>query len=290
MNYRNKINFEFIAKDVETNYIIDSQKIITAVNQASNIDESTIFSSEEEAKRFILSIIDLTTLEGNDNKSKIEVLCNKALNIQKTHNNTVAAICVYPTMVEYALNFMQNTNVNIASVAGAFPSGQSPLQIRLAEVEYAINKGANEIDMVISRGAFLEKNYQIIYEEIAAIKNICNNNVHLKVILETGELLGTEQIFWASSIAINAGADFIKTSTGKINIGATPIAVATMLFAIKDYYLKTGIKIGIKPSGGISNYAIALTYVKLVFFILGRDWLNPSFFRLGASRLVDELS
>ncbi|MEI7595729.1 MAG: deoxyribose-phosphate aldolase [Bacteroidota bacterium] len=289
MNIRNSINSQFLANDVELNHNINTQMVAEAIIQASNLDESSIFSTISDAKRFILSIVDLTTLEGNDNEEKIKILCDKAHTILKNHNNTVAAICVYPTMVEYASKFMQNSNVHIASVAGAFPSGQSPLNIRIAEVEFAINSGANEIDMVISRGKFLEKNYLFVFDEIAAIRKTCDNKAHLKVILETGELPSIEQIYWASNIAINAGADFIKTSTGKIGVGATPEAIATMLFTIKKYYEKTGIKIGIKPSGGIANYAIAIMYVKLVFLILGREWLSPDLFRLGASRLVDEL-
>lgn len=289
MNNRNIINSQFNPSKIEEYKSVSQQNILDIINYSLVFNELEIFETEEAAKNFILSIVDLTTLEGSDNSSKIEALCNKAIGISKINSKTVAAICVYPSMVEHVSKYLNGAKINIASVAGAFPSGQSPLHLRVAEVEYAIQMGANEIDMVISRGKFLEKNYNFIYDEICAIREVCGENAHLKVIFETGELQSNEQIYWASMIAMNAGADFIKTSTGKIAIGATPEAVTTMLYAIKAYYDKTGIKVGIKPAGGISNYATAIAYTKLVYLILGKEWLTPQLFRLGASRLVDEL-
>lgn len=251
--------------------------------------EVTCFSGME-LNKFILSSIDLTSLEGSDTSTKIIDVCNKAKSFHKKHNTipNVAAVCVYPTLVNIVKKELKNTGIKTASVAGAFPSGQSPLPIKLSEVRYAIDEGADEIDMVISRGKLLEGNYNAVFDEIAAIKDICKNN-HLKVILETGELESLTNVRRASEIAMHAGADFIKTSTGKINRAATPEAMLTMLEAIKEYYIKTHKKVGIKPAGGISELVDAKNYVKLTYTVLGNTWLNNSLFRIGASRLADNV-
>ncbi|MFH0893100.1 MAG: deoxyribose-phosphate aldolase, partial [Bacteroidota bacterium] len=176
-----------------------------------------------------------------------------------------------------------------ASVAGAFPSGQSPLRLRLEEVKYAVSEGADEIDMVISRGKFLENDFQFIFEEVALTKHACGN-AHLKVILETGELQSLKNILIASSLAIAAGADFIKTSTGKMGIGATLPAVFVMMQAVKDHFDITGKRIGIKPSGGVAECDQALDYLCLLQTVLGDAWLTPDLFRFGASRLADRIN
>jgi len=246
--------------------------------------------SDMELYKFILSSIDLTSLEGSDTSAKIVDVCNKAKSFHEKHATipNVAAVCVYPTLVHIGKKELKNTGIKTASVAGAFPSGQSPLPIKLSEVRYAIDEGADEIDMVISRGKLLEGNYHAVFDEISAIKDICKN-IHLKVILETGELESLTHVRRASEIAMHAGADFLKTSTGKISRAATPEAMLTMLDAINEYYLKTNKKVGIKPAGGISEPADAINYVKLIYAVLGNTWLNNSLFRIGASRLADNV-
>lgn len=242
------------------------------------------------AYRDILGLIDLTTLEGTDNEKRISDLCSQAQKYQNDAKNIphVAAVCVYPPFVKQAKGILKNTDLKVASVAGAFPSGQSSLDVKLAEISYAINQGADEIDMVISRGTFLEGRYQTVFDEISAIKLLCGET-HLKVILETGELLSLENIRKASDIAIYAGGDFIKTSTGKISPAATEQAFVVMLDAIKDYYQSTGKKIGIKPAGGISEPEVALRYYLLIKNVLGEKWIKPELFRFGASRLANKI-
>lgn len=257
------------------------QKILDAT-----IDEI----DKDLAYRDILGLIDLTTLEGSDNEKRIADLCNQAQQYRNDSKNIphVAAVCVYPPFVGQAKIALQNTGIHVASVAGAFPSGQSSIDVKLAEISFAINQGADEIDMVISRGTFLEGSYQTVFDEIKAIKGVCGKT-HLKVILETGELGSLENIRKASDIAIHAGGDFIKTSTGKIQPAATEEAFVVMLDAIKDYYQNTGKKTGIKPAGGISEPDVALRYYALIKDILGDEWINPELFRFGASRLANKI-
>ncbi len=246
--------------------------------------------NKKETLRLILSFIDLTTLEGSDTDKKVKQLCEKALSFKEKHKTIpdVAAVCVYPTLVKVARDNLKNSEILVASVAGAFPSGQSPISIKVEEVKYAIEQGADEIDMVISRGKLIEGKFDIVFDEIAAIKNVCNN-IHLKVILETGELQTIENIRKAGELAINAGADFIKTSTGKINPAATETAFVIMLDTIKEYYEETGKMIGVKPAGGIRESEEALRYFCLVKKILGEKWLNNKYFRIGASSLADNV-
>jgi deoxyribose-phosphate aldolase len=191
-------------------------------------------------------------------------------------------------MIRYAKKYIDDSPVRIAAVAGAFPSGQTSLAVKLMEVKFAIGEGANEIDTVINRGLLLEGSYQQVFDEIAAIKEACGE-AHLKVILETGELNSIVAIRKASEIAINAGADFIKTSTGKVAVGATFPAFLIMLDTIKEYVSKTGKAIGIKPAGGIRTTGQAIDYYNLVNGILGEQWTSPNFFRIGASSLLDDL-
>lgn len=234
----------------------------------------------------IINMLDLTTLEGTDNDERIQALCRKALSFRDQGFALPAAVCVYPPFVKLAKNLLLGTGVHVASVAGAFPSGQLPLHLRVNECRYVVSEGADEVDMVISRGVFLAGNHQAVIDEVAAMKLACGE-VHLKVILETGELGTTENIKKASELAIQGGADFIKTSTGKIQPAATPEAMAIMLQAIKNHFDKTGKMVGIKPAGGISTPDQVLLHYLLVKNIVGTEWLNNKLFRIGASRLAD---
>ena len=246
--------------------------------------------SKIEGLKLALSMIDLTTLEGKDTSGKVQQLCYKALHPHDAIKNipTVAAICVYPPHVRTAKNALLGSDIQVASVATAFPSGQTCLDVKLKETKYAVDEGADEIDMVISRGQFLSGNYQYVYDEIASVKEACGKS-HLKVILETGELDTLDNIRKASEIAMQAGADFIKTSTGKIQPAATMPVTYVMLEAIKDYYLKTGKKIGMKPAGGISTSKIALQYLVMLNEVLGQQWMNKKYFRFGASSLANDI-
>jgi len=258
------------------------------------LDKSFNINDENKKLKLILSLIDFTTLEGSDTSGKVEAMCDIVLELEKRNNiPNVAAICVYPTFAKIVRNKLTDTTVKTACVAGAFPSGQSSLEIKLQEIKWAIQEGATEIDMVISRGKLLEGKYQEVFDEIVAIKKCCGD-VHLKVIIESGELQNNQNIRVASDLAMYAGADFIKTSTGKISEGATYNSAYVMLDAIKEYYNATGKKIGMKPAGGISNIPAAINYLKLVENTVGDEWLSPDLFRFGASSLakivLDKLS
>lgn len=246
--------------------------------------------SKVQALKLALSMIDLTTLEGKDSEGKVIQMCRKARTpyAPKPDLPHVAAVCVYPTMVATAKKAMKGTNIQVASVSTAFPSGMAPLQVKLDDTRFAVDEGADEIDMVISRGEFLKGNYNFIFDEIAAIKEACGD-AHLKVILETGELETYENVRKASDIAMYAGADFIKTSTGKISPAATQPVTLVMLEAIRDFYRDTGIMIGMKPAGGIRKAKQALQYLVLVKETLGAAWLTPEWFRFGASSLTNDL-
>ncbi len=246
--------------------------------------------NRQEMLKQILTLIDLTTLSGDDTTKKVTDLCVKATSYvgKKDGISNVAAVCVYPIFADLVSNLLEPFDVKVACVAGAFPSGQSPLAIRISEVADAVSKGANEIDMVISRGKLIEGDSNYVFEEVKAIKEACGD-AHLKVILETGELKTVALIRQASELSILAGADFIKTSTGKIEPAATPEAFIIMLDTIKEYYDNTGIMIGIKPAGGISKPDEAVIYYLLVSEILGAQWLNNKYFRIGASRLADNI-
>lgn len=247
-------------------------------------------SAKVEGLKLALSMIDLTTLEGKDTKGKVQQLCYKAMHPHDTLKGipTVAAICVYPTYVAIAKEALKGSGIQVASVATAFPSGNSKLQVKLDDTKYAVEQGADEIDMVISRGEFLSGNYQYVYDEIVAVKKACGK-AHLKVILETGELDTLDNVRKASEIAMYAGADFIKTSTGKIQPAATMQVTYVMFDAIKDFYLKTGKMIGMKPAGGISTSKIALQYLVMLNEMLGEKWMNKEYFRFGASSLANDI-
>jgi len=247
-------------------------------------------TSKVEGLKLALSMIDLTTLEGKDTPGKVKQLCYKAMHLHENLNNipTVAAICVYPTYVKIAKNELKGSDIQVASVATAFPSGQSSLATKLMDTKFAVEQGADEIDMVISRGEFLAGQYNFVFDEIAAIKEACGE-AHLKVILETGELDTLDNVRKASEIAMYAGADFIKTSTGKIQPAATMPVTYVMLDAIKDFYLKTGKMIGMKPAGGISTSKIALQYLVMLNEVLGERWMDKNYFRFGASSLANDI-
>ena len=238
-----------------------------------------------------VSMMDLTTLEGKDTPGKVAYLCRKALQPidPKYDVPPCGAVCVYPSMVRHARKFLgAESPVKVASVATGFPSGQYPLRTRLEEVRRAVGDGADEIDMVIDRGTFLMGGHAVVFDEIAAVKEACGA-AHLKVILETGELVTYDNVRVASDLAMEAGADFIKTSTGKVSPAATMPVTLVMLEAIRDYFYATGVRIGMKPAGGIRNSKQALAYLVMVKETLGDDWLTPDLFRFGASTLVNDV-
>ncbi|MBC8257364.1 MAG: deoxyribose-phosphate aldolase [Candidatus Marinimicrobia bacterium] len=273
---------------------IQKTKAIDQVNTRERV--SRLFSrsikneSKMQALYLALSMIDLTTLEGKDSDGKVKQLCYKASHLHYKHPGLphVAAICVYPTMVPIAKKELEGTGINVASVATAFPSGMADINAKLDEVKSVVDAGADEVDMVISRGRFLSGDYNYVSDEISQVKDACGK-AHLKVILETGELVTLDNVQLASDIAMEAGADFIKTSTGKVSPSATPPVVLTMLEAIRDFQIKTGKKIGMKPAGGIGTAKQAIQYLVMIKETLGDEWLSPNLFRFGASSLANDL-
>ncbi len=237
-----------------------------------------------------LNMIDLTTLEGKDSEGKVKQMCYKAMHLLDAYPGlpTVAAVCVYPSMVKTAKKALEGSGIKVASVVTGFPSGQAPRDVKIRETKFAVQQGADEVDMVISRGKFLEGEYNYVFDEIATIKEACGD-ARLKVILETGELVTFDKVRKASDIAMYAGADFIKTSTGKVTPAATMPVTLVMLEAIRDFYYKTGKMIGMKPAGGISKAKLALHYLVMLNEILGEDWMNNHWFRFGASSLANDI-
>jgi len=254
------------------------------------IDLQAIKKDSATTLKNIIGLIDLTTLNGNDTHEKVAALCRKGIGVRDNTMNIphVAAICVYPNFAQVVSKELQNSGINTAVVATGFPSGQTFREVKLLEVKKAVESGANEIDMVISRGLFLEEKYGEVFEEIKAVKEACGE-AHLKVILETGELENLTQVYTASKIAIDAGADFIKTSTGKIKPAAEEKSFLVMTDVIKNHYKVTGKKVGIKPAGGISDTKTALKFYAIVRENLGEAWLNNQLFRIGASSLLDKI-
>jgi deoxyribose-phosphate aldolase len=247
-------------------------------------------SSKIHALKLALSMIDLTTLEGADSDGKVKQLCSKARHLHDALPELphVAAVCVYPMLVRCAKEQLQGSGIKIAAVATGFPSGQYPRGAKLADTKFALEEGADEIDMVISRGHFLAGEYAYVFDEIATIKDACGP-AHLKVILETGELGTLDSVRKASDLAMHAGADFIKTSTGKVQPAATQPVTLVMLQAIRDFYQATGKKIGMKPAGGISTAKVSLQYLVMLRETLGENWLTPDLYRFGASRLANDI-
>ncbi len=247
-------------------------------------------SSKVDALKLALSMIDLTTLEGADTPGKVRQMSYKAMHPHLAYPGlpSTAAVCVYPTLVKIATEALKGSGVKVAAVATAFPAGQSPLSVKLEDTRFAVSNGADEIDMVIARGEYHRGNYSRVYDEIAAIKEACGN-ARLKVILETGELGSLDHVRRASDIAMHAGADFIKTSTGKIFPAATFSVSLVMLEAIRDFYYDTGKMIGMKPAGGIREAKTAITYLVMVKETLGQAWLTNEWFRFGSSSLINDL-
>lgn len=245
--------------------------------------------SKMHALKLAISMMDLTTLDAKDTPGKVKQLCAKAIRPHEMDGiPSAAAVCVYANLVSVAKKALEGSTVKVAAVSTAFPSGMSNRKFKLDETRYAVSEGADEIDMVISRGHFLKGDYNFVFDEIAAVKEACGD-AHLKVILETGELSTLDNVRKASELSIAAGADFIKTSTGKVQPAATLPVTLVMLECIRDYYYKTGIKIGMKPAGGIATAKLALQYLVVVRETLGEGWLNADYFRFGASSLANDL-
>jgi deoxyribose-phosphate aldolase len=270
---------------------------IGSVDQVAVEERATTLgkrSIKREAKLWALDLairtIDLTTLEGADTPGKVAALCSKAVRPDPIDPSipSVAAVCVYPNLVPVAVERLRGSGVKVASVATAFPSGQTPLDVKLAEVRDVVEMGADEVDMVIDRGAFLSGRYAKVYDEVVRVKE-ASGSAHLKVILETGELGTYDNVRRASLLAMAAGADFIKTSTGKLPSAATLPVALVMLEAIRDVYEETGRMVGMKPAGGIRNAKQAVQHLVLVHETLGPDWLTPDLYRLGASSLLNDV-
>lgn len=251
-------------------------------------------TSKNWAIHLAIRMVDLTTLEGADTPGKVRALCAKAVRPDPSDPTvpSVGAICVYNDMVKIARTELDNNggqNIPVAAVSTAFPSGRASMEVKIRDTKDALENGAAEIDMVIDRGAFLSGRLGEVFDEIKAIKEVCGASAHLKVILETGELVTLDNVRKASYLAMLAGADFIKTSTGKVAPAATAPVVLVMLEAVRDYYKETGIRIGVKPAGGIRTTKDAMKQLVLVNETAGPEWLTPSLFRIGASALLNDL-
>jgi len=277
-----------IADALEMAHGVDA---VAAEERAASLAKRSL---KKEAKvwglRTAISMMDLTTLEGKDTRGKVWALCQKAMRPDPLDPDIphVAAVCVYPAMVPFVKQALGASGIHIASVATGFPSGQTYLSVKVEETRRAVADGADEIDMVIDRGAFLSGDYQKVFDEIAEVKEACGP-AHLKVILETGDLANYDQVRKASLIAMFAGGDFIKTSTGKVTTNATLPVTLVMLEAIRDFHHVTGVKIGMKPAGGISNAKLALAYLVLLYETMGEEWMTPDLFRFGASSLLNDV-
>lgn len=277
----------------KTDYQFDSPTIdqVGVEERISRLGKRSIKkSSKLSALNLAMTMLDLTTLDAKDTPGKVKQLCAKAIHPHSAYPDipSVAAVCVYPNLVKVAKEALGNSGVKVAAVATAFPSGMSNRKVKLEETRWAVNEGADEIDMVISRGHFLAGEYGYVFDEISAVKEACGK-AHLKVILETGELSTLDNVRKASDLAMYAGADFIKTSTGKIQPAATLPVTLVMLEAIRDYYYETGKKIGMKPAGGIATAKLAINYLVVLSETLGEDWMNADLFRFGASALANDI-
>jgi deoxyribose-phosphate aldolase len=277
-----------IADALEMAHGVDA---VAAEERAASLAKRSL---KKEAKvwglKLAISMMDLTTLEGKDTRGKVWALCQKAMRPDPSDPELphVAAICVYPAMIHFVKQALGDSGIHIASVATGFPSGQTYTSIKIDETRRAVADGADEIDMVIDRGAFLSGDYQKVFDEIAEVKEACGP-AHLKVILETGELANYDQVRKASLLAMFAGGDFIKTSTGKVTTNATLPVTLVMLEAIRDFYHATGVRVGMKPAGGISNAKLALAYLVLLYETMGEEWMTPDLFRFGASSLLNDV-
>jgi deoxyribose-phosphate aldolase len=270
---------------------VGSVDAVALEERASTLAKRSIKrESKLQALELAIRMIDLTTLEGADTPGKVAALCSKALRPDPVDQSVppVAAVCVYPNLVPPARDALRGSSVKVASVATAFPAGQAPLDVKVADVRVAVELGADEIDMVIDRGAFLSGRYAKVYDEIVRVKDACGD-AHLKVILETGELGTYDNVRRASLLAMAAGADFIKTSTGKVQPAATLPVTLCMLEAIRDVHDETGRMVGMKPAGGIRQAKQAIQYLVVLHETLGLDWLTPDLFRFGASTLLNDV-
>ena len=269
-------------------YLFSEETLLSRVDEA--LSRQSRLCDRNESLKTIFQCIDFTTLEAFDNETKINDFCSKALSFKDNDLHiSVPAVCIYSPFVRQAKEFLRGSGIKVATVACAFPSGQMPFELKRREVEYCVEQGSDEVDMVISRGTFLAGRLDEVYEEIKSVREACAPPVRLKVILETGELKSVENIRRASEIAINAGADFIKTSTGKSPVSATPLAAIIMCDTIKEYFEATGRMVGFKPAGGMSTIDDALTYFYIVREVLGERWLNKDYFRVGTSRLAGKV-
>jgi len=265
---------------------------VGAEARAATLASRSIKSTAKQwALDMAISMIDLTTLEGQDTPGKVRAICAKARRPDPADPTApqVAAVCVYPDLAHLAAAEVKGTGIHVASVATAFPSGRTSLEVKLADAKYAIDAGADEVDMVIDRGAFLAGDYQLVYDEIAAVREVVETRAHLKVILETGELVTLDNVRRASWLAMLAGADFIKTSTGKVSPAATLPVTLVMLEAVRDFRATHARQVGVKPAGGIRTAKDAIRYLVLVNETAGEDWLDPDWFRFGASSLLNDL-
>lgn len=269
-------------------YLFSEETLLSRVDEA--LSRQSRLCDRNESLKTIFQCIDFTTLEAFDNETKINDFCSKALSFKDNDLHiSVPAVCIYSPFVRQAKELLRGSGIKVATVACAFPSGQMPFELKRREVEYCVEQGADEVDMVISRGTFLAGRLDEVYEEIKSVREACAPPVRLKVILETGELKSVENIRRASEIAINAGADFVKTSTGKSPVSATPLAAIIMCDTIKEYFEATGRMVGFKPAGGMSTIDDALTYFYIVREVLGERWLNKDYFRVGTSRLAGKV-
>ncbi len=277
-----------------TNYNIHQSPPIDQVGVEERVSRLTKRSIKNESKmealKLALSMMDLTTLDAKDTPGKVRQLCAKAIRPHESFPDlpSAAAVCVYAPLVRVAKEALGNSGVKVAAVSTAFPTGMSTRKVKIEETRFAVSEGADEIDMVISRGHFLAGEYNYVFDEIAAVKEACGE-AHLKVILETGELSTYDNVRRASDLAMYAGADFIKTSTGKVQPAATLPVTLVMLEAIRDFYYKEGKMIGMKPAGGIATAKLALQYLVVLRETLGEAWLSPDWFRFGASSLANDL-
>lgn len=269
-------------------YLFSEETLLSRVDEA--LSRQSRLCDRNESLKTIFQCIDFTTLEAFDNETKINDFCSKALSFKDNDLHiSVPAVCIYSPFVRQAKELLHGSGIKVATVACAFPSGQMPFELKRREVEYCVEQGADEVDMVISRGTFLAGRLDEVYDEIKSVREACAPPVRLKVILETGELKSVENIRRASETAINAGADFIKTSTGKSPVSATPLAAIIMCDTIKEYFEATGRMVGFKPAGGMSTIDDALTYFYIVREVLGERWLNKDYFRVGTSRLAGKV-
>ncbi len=271
----------------EFKYAVDPESLAELLQQCTASYSKT---PDAETLSLLFSILDLTSLSEKDNAENIGKMCDQLNLLSESYPGlpSPAAICIYPELVPIVRAKLGNPLINIASVGAGFPSSQTFLEVKIKEIDMAIEAGADEIDIVISVGKFQLGLYEEVFEEIKLIKDHLGS-LHLKVILETASLADLTEVRKASLLAMDAGADFIKTSTGKANAGASPEAFAVMCLAVKDFYQKTGKKVGLKPAGGISTIEAAYQYYGIVRHILGKDWLNSEKFRIGASRLANNL-